>query len=64
MVGLTAEEEFACGDFLHHVGEFAESGSEGHSIGELKAAMEKHLSLCPECREEFVALMKILDARD
>ena len=63
LVELTDEQEFNCGDFLVHAGEFAEGGAEGRSVEALKAAMEKHLMLCPECHEEYEALMKILEAR-
>jgi predicted anti-sigma-YlaC factor YlaD len=29
-------------------------------LDEVLASVEQHLALCPECREEFEALMKIL----
>jgi predicted anti-sigma-YlaC factor YlaD len=29
-------------------------------VGEIIASVEQHLALCPECREEYEALMKIL----
>jgi len=31
-------------------------------VGEVLFKVEQHLALCPECREEYEALMKILKA--
>ena len=55
MLGLTTEREFDCGECLQHVSEFAEP------VTEVIAKVEQHLALCPECREEYEALLKVLN---
>ncbi len=62
MLGLTRDREFNCSECLQHVGEFAECQLGGKPLAEVLASVEHHLGLCPECREEFEALMKILKA--
>ena len=62
MLGLTTEREFDCGECLQHVSEFAECQLVNKPVGEVIAKVEQHLALCPECREEYEALMKILKA--
>jgi uncharacterized protein with PIN domain len=62
MLGLTTDREFNCGECLQHVSEFAESQLAHQPVGEVIAGVEQHLALCPECREEYEALMKILKA--
>jgi hypothetical protein len=62
MLGLTTDREFNCSECLQHVGEFAESQLANKPVTEVIASVEQHLALCPECREEFQALRKILEA--
>jgi hypothetical protein len=62
MLGLTRDREFNCSECLQHVGEFAECQLANQPLDEVIARVEHHLALCPECREEFEALMKILKA--
>jgi hypothetical protein len=62
MLGLTRDREFNCSECLQHVGEFAECQLLKKPLDEVIASVEHHLALCPECREEFEALMKILKA--
>ena len=62
MLGLTTEREFDCGECLQHVSEFAERQLANKPVGEVISKVEQHLALCPECREEYEALMKILKA--
>ena len=60
VVGNTREHEFNCSECQSCVGEFAERQLAGQPLDETLARVEHHLSLCPECREEFVALQKVL----
>lgn len=62
MLGLTTDREFNCGECLQHVSEFAECQLASKPVAEVLASVEQHLALCPECREEYEALMKILKA--
>ena len=62
LIGQTRDVEFDCGECIAHVGEFAETQLAGRPLDEALAKVEHHLALCPECREEWLALMKILEA--
>jgi uncharacterized protein with PIN domain len=62
MLGLTTDREFNCSECLQHVSEFAECQLASKPLDEVIAKVEQHLALCPECREEYEALMKILKA--
>jgi len=62
MLGATTDHELDCGECLQHVGEYAETRLAGRPVDEVLAGIEQHLALCPECREEFLALMEILKA--
>ncbi len=62
MLGLTTDREFNCNECLQHVSEFAECQLANKPVTEVIASVEQHLALCPECREEYEALRKILEA--
>ena len=60
LIGQTREHEYHCGECLDHVAEFAERELEGRPHDEAMRSVEHHLSVCPECREEYEALRKLL----
>jgi hypothetical protein len=60
-VSLTRSNELDCGDCLQELAEFAESTLTGKSISEGLEAVEHHLAVCNECKEEFEALLKALE---
>ena len=60
MVEQTRDREFNCSECQRRFGEFAERQISGLPLDEALARVEHHLTLCPECREEFLALEKIL----
>ncbi len=62
MLRLTTDRELNCSECLQHVGEYAETRLAGKPLDEILAGIEQHLELCPECREEFLALQQILKA--
>ena len=62
-VGATRERELNCSECQSRFGEFAEKQLAGLPVDEALALVQHHLSLCPECNEEFQALEKILRAR-
>ena len=62
LIGQTSEHEFNCAECQRNVSEFAERKVAGLPLeGEL-AGVEQHLTVCSECREEYLALEKILRA--
>ena len=63
-LSLTRAEEPTCDECLKKLGEFAENELEGKSVPESLRAIEHHLALCGECREEYEALLAALKAID
>lgn len=64
LVGLTKDEEIDCDECLMQVAEFAELELAERSIPEGLEAVQHHLSVCAECREEYEALHKALEDLD
>ncbi len=64
LVGLTHKDEIDCERCLSKVAEFAEHTLADSSIPEGLRAVEQHLSVCAECREEFQALQQVLKGLD
>ena len=64
LVGLTEDVEINCEQCLALVAEFAEQQLTGKSIHEGLKAVEQHLSVCAECRDEYEALHRTLDDMD
>ena len=62
VIGHTREHEFDCAECQRNVGEFAERQIAGLPLEGALAGVEQHLTVCSECREEFLALEKILRA--
>ena len=65
LVGLSKEDEINCDQCLTDVAEFAEHELSGKSIPDGLRAVEHHLSICAECRQEYEALGRALkDLKD
>lgn len=62
LLGDTQESEIHCEQCLALVAEFAERRLEGRSIAAGMAAVEQHLAICDECREEYDALRRTLES--
>lgn len=60
-IAHTREHEVDCGTCIENIGEFAEKKIVGADLDTVLASIEHHLSLCPECTEEYEALKKILE---
>ncbi len=60
LVGQTKDVEINCEQCLALVAEFAEQRLAGKSIDEGLIAVQQHLQVCPECREEYEALRRTL----
>ena len=57
MLSLTRPEEVDCGECMKVVAAFADYELDGKSVPESLEAIEHHLALCGECREEYEALI-------
>jgi Zn finger protein HypA/HybF involved in hydrogenase expression len=61
-VAATRERELNCSECLEALSELAERRLTGVPLDEVLERAEHHLILCPECREEFEALERVLRA--
>lgn len=57
LLELTREEELDCDEFSRHLAAFIEGGTQPR----LRALMEHHEKICPECEEERRALLEALE---
>lgn len=62
MVENTQEVEFSCEDVYNILDQYTELVYRGENSAELMPLVEHHIEICPDCREEFEALLRILEA--
>ena len=62
MVENTQEVEFSCEDVYNILDQYTELVYHGDDAAELMPLVEHHIEICPDCREEFEALLRILKA--
>lgn len=61
-VARTQDVEYSCEDTYRVLDQFAEAVARGQDAAKLMPLVQQHLELCPDCREEFEALLRILRA--
>ncbi len=61
-VGRTQETEYSCDDVYQLLDEFAEAVAQGKDVAKLMPLVQQHLEMCPDCREEFEALLRVVRA--
>jgi hypothetical protein len=62
MVEKTQEIELPCDDVYQILDQYTELVYRGEHAQELMPLVEHHIEICPDCREEFEALLRILQA--
>lgn len=62
-MAATREVELGCDDVFRLLDECAEAAARGEDISQLMPLVDQHLKMCPDCREEYEALLRILAAR-
>jgi hypothetical protein len=62
MIANTKEVEFSCDDVYHLLDQYSEAVVQGNNAEELMPLVEHHIDMCPDCREEFEALLRVLQA--
>lgn len=62
LVSATEVDEIDCDEFLKRAATLLESLVPGQEPPDELAIVSQHLSVCPECREEFDALVRATDA--
>ena len=56
----TEEQEISCDDVFAVLDEFAEAIQRGENVLLLMPLVRQHLDMCPDCREEYEALLRML----
>lgn len=62
MVEQTRDDEYSCDQVHELLDQFAEAIARGEDVAKLMPLVQRHLDMCPDCREEFEALMRVLQA--
>lgn len=58
LVRDTEPQEIDCGEMLNRLASFLQALREHSTLTETLRQVSQHLKVCPECREELVALVK------
>ncbi len=61
MVEKTQEEEYTCDDVYELLDQFAEMVARGEDASQIMPLVDQHIKMCPDCREEYEALLRILE---
>jgi hypothetical protein len=62
-LAMTRDEEVNCDEVYQVLDQFAEAAACGEDPSEFLPLVAQHLEICSCCREEYEALLKILQAR-
>ncbi len=62
MVERTRGDEYSCDQVHELIDQFAEAVMRGGDAAKLMPLVQHHLDMCPDCREEFEALLRVLQA--
>lgn len=63
-VSMTDEAEISCDDVYALLDQFTEMVKRGKDAAHLMPLVQKHLDMCPDCREEFETLLKMMNASE
>ncbi len=58
----TQEQELSCDEVYALLDVFADKVSQGEDAASLLPLLQHHLDMCPDCREEFLALLNSMQA--
>jgi len=61
-IEMTQAVEYSCEDVHRLLDQFTEAVMRGEDAAALMPLIQRHLEMCPDCREEFEALLRILKA--
>jgi len=59
---VTYEVEYSCDDVHRLLDQFAEAVLRGEDVARLMPLVQRHLDMCPDCREELEALLRVIQA--
>ncbi len=59
-LAMTEARELSCDDVYGVLDQFVEAARRGEDVRALMPLVQHHLDMCPDCREEYEALFRIL----
>jgi hypothetical protein len=59
-IRLTQERELDCGEVFHVLDQYTEAVAAGQDPKVILPLVQQHLELCPDCFEEYEALLRVL----
>ena len=59
-LAMTQENEISCDDVYTVLDQFAEAVKRGENVLLLMPLVRQHLDMCPDCREEYETLLRML----
>ncbi|MEJ2353134.1 MAG: hypothetical protein P8Y03_25380 [Anaerolineales bacterium] len=59
-IARTQEIELTCGEVFELLDQYAEMVANGEDVAEIMPLVKQHLEMCPDCDEEFKALLRVL----
>ena len=62
MLQVTQTQEASCDEVYELVDQYTELVTKGEDAAKLMPLIKHHLDMCADCREEFDALLRILEA--
>ena len=54
-------DELSCDDLYSRLDEFVETQVKSNDAGKIMPLIREHLDMCPECCEEYEALLSVLE---
>lgn len=61
MIMHTQEKEISCDEVHDLLGQYTEMALDGQDVANLLPFVHHHLHMCPDCKEEYEALTRILE---
>jgi len=59
-LAMTEEREISCDDVFAVLDEFVEAVRRGENVLLLMPLVRQHLDMCPDCREEYESLLRMV----
>jgi hypothetical protein len=61
MVARTQSHEISCDEVYTVLDQFAEAARRGEDLEAFMPLVRQHLDMCPDCREEYEAILRMLE---
>lgn len=61
---ISEEGEISCDDVYKVLAEFTEMQQRGEDVAHLMPLVQKHLDMCPDCKEEHEALIQAINSEN